>query len=420
MDAASNDTRRARGLALAQAKGKRFRLIVGGKYLVPSAQETGAAGYVVDVEAGECSCPDFEERRSRCKHLFAVDFYRADVAPDGTVVTQRARLTYARDERAYTEAQCNEKDHVIDLLHDLCVGVEETPKASNMGRPRIPLADALFASAMKVYLTTSARRASTDLRWCAQDGYLGHVPAFSSVIRTMERPDLTDRLRAMVQESAKPLRAIEREFLAIDSTCLATNSYARWSEEKWGPKGRRRHELRRWVKLHAIIGVKTNAFVAVHVTENFGRGTADCPNLVPLVEMASATGFTVRGITADKAYLSHENVEVIERSGALPFIPFKLGSTGRGSPAMARMWHRFECNAEEYMRLYHQRSNVEASFSALKRIFGQGLRSRTPVAQFNETLLKVLVYNLTRLVHANYALGIESRFWLPPTAGSAA
>jgi hypothetical protein len=43
----------------------------------------------------------------------------------------------------------------------------------------------------------------------------------------------------------------------------------------------------------------------------------------------------------------------------------------------------------------------------MKRKFGGAVRSKTYVAQFNEILCTVLAYNLSCLVHAMHALGIE-------------
>jgi hypothetical protein len=56
---------------------------------------------------------------------------------------------------------------------------------------------------------------------------------------------------------------------------------------------------------------------------------------------------------------------------------------------------------------YHKRSNVESTFSMVKRKFGDALRSKTETAQVNETLAKLLGHNLCCLISAWYELGIE-------------
>jgi hypothetical protein len=49
----------------------------------------------------------------------------------------------------YNLAQTTEKSRFLELLHSLCRGIEEP--VQTMGRPRIPLADMLFAVVLKVY-----------------------------------------------------------------------------------------------------------------------------------------------------------------------------------------------------------------------------------------------------------------------------
>lgn len=82
-----------------------------------------------------------------------------------------------------------------------------------------------------------------------------------------------------------------------------------------------------------------------------------------------------------------------------------------GLPGSAKLWRKaalyFEAHREEFDAAYHKRSNVEATFGAIKRKFGDVLKSRNEVAQCNEALCKVLAYNLTVLIKAAYSLGID-------------
>lgn len=69
---------------------------------------------------------------------------------------------------------------------------------------------------------------------------------------------------------------------------------------------------------------------------------------------------------------------------------------------------------EEFLTHYHKRSNVETTFHMIKAKFGTRVRSKTPVAQTNEILCKVLCHNLCCLVQSFYELGIEAEFWRGP------
>jgi len=75
------------------------------------------------------------------------------------------------------------------------------------------------------------------------------------------------------------------------------------------------------------------------------------------------------------------------------------------------MYHLFSLNREDYLRHYHKRSNVESTFSAVKRKFGEMVRSKTETAQTNEVLCKFVCQNVTCLISAMYELGITPPGW---------
>lgn len=71
----------------------------------------------------------------------------------------------------------------------------------------------------------------------------------------------------------------------------------------------------------------------------------------------------------------------------------------------------FEAQNDQFLAHYHKRSNVESTFSAVKRKFGASVRAKMFPAQVNEVLLKCLAYNLSVLVHAIHELRIDPAFW---------
>lgn len=84
-------------------------------------------------------------------------------------------------------------------------------------------------------------------------------------------------------------------------------------------------------------------------------------------------------------------------------------------PDRGGMWEKmfsyFQFRREEFLENYHKRSNVESTFSMLKRTFGDGLRSRSDAAMKNETMCRILCHNLVVLIHEIHELGIEPVFW---------
>jgi transposase len=264
------------------------------------------------------------------------------------------------------------------------------------------MSDAVFAMVSKVYGTMSARRSATDIEAAKDAGHMARAPKYNTLLDAFQKSEMTAVLTGLVEQSAAPLAGIETSF-AVDSTGFGTCSYVRWYDEKWGKPMKKAT----WIKAHAIVGTVTGVVTAVKVT---GSDGADCPQLPELVSSTKAQGFGMAEVSADKAYLSIENLTAIEAAGAAPFVPFKLNSQQDGSPAWRKMHAAFVLKQEEFLAAYAKRGMVESSFSALKRKFGGSVRSKNQTAQVNEILCKVLAYNLACLVRAMHTLGISPSF----------
>ena len=96
-------------------------------------------------------------------------------------------------------------------------------------------------------------------------------------------------------------------------------------------------------------------------------------------------------------------------------ISFASHHRGNGTGAWRKMYHYFELKRKEFLQHYHKRSNVESTFSMMKRKFADGVRSKTDVAMTNKVLCKVLCHNLVVLINEVYELGIDPVFWNKPS-----
>jgi hypothetical protein len=111
-------------------------------------------------------------------------------------------------------------------------------------------------------------------------------------------------------------------------------------------------------------------------------------------------------VYADSGYLSVNNCRVIVAKGGTPFIRPKKTTTGRGTYNQKLMYgnhftdmiEHYQENTEHWMEKYHQRSVIEAVFSALKRRLGGFVTSIKRCIQQIEIALKIIVYNLMILV----------------------
>jgi transposase len=363
---------------------------MGSVFVVPSQSNQGSYTVMRVREAFVCDCPDYELRGQTCKHGYAVEFFlrRRVTRPDGAVDEQIVRVTYAQNWPAYNKAQTSEKAQFCTLLKDLVSSVP-TPEQKKRGRPPLPLSDMIFSAAFKVYSTVSARRFMTDLRTATQFGMIDKTPHYNSIFNVLDRESLTPILHELITRAALPLKSLETGF-AVDSTGFGLQQFYRHFSAKYG----RDVERREFLKVHAMVGVKTNVVTAVAIDSGH-----DSPMLAPLVTETAAR-FNVERVMADKAYGSRFNLGLIESVGATPYIPFKTNAVSNpDSPMWNRLFHFFSFHRDQFLPAYHQRSNIEATFSAIKRKFGDTIRSKSPVAQRNEMLMKVLCHNIVCVIH---------------------
>jgi hypothetical protein len=159
----------------------------------------------------------------------------------------------------------------------------------------------------------------------------------------------------------------------------------------------------KWVKVHAMVGVKTNVVASAEVLE---ANTPDSPQFPGLVAK-TAERFAVAEVSADKAYTSRKNFDCVESVGGTFYPAFKQGTNGSVGGSFQKAFHLFKLNQEEYERHYHLRSNVESAFSAIKRKFGESVRAKTDLAMRNETMAKLVCHNITTVIGAMYELGIN-------------
>ncbi|HEY5335052.1 MAG TPA: transposase, partial [Mycobacteriales bacterium] len=318
--------------------------------------------------------------------------------------TETVRVTYAQDWAAYNAAQCEEKERFLPMLRDLCSLIPNPPQEK--GRPRMPMSDMAFAAVNRVYEGRSARRFDTDVRDAKANGLTESDPHFNTVLRYLRSPEMTPILRQLVEVSALPLKAVETDF-AVDSTGFATCRFERWYDHKWG-KERSRHA---WVKLHAMTGVRTNIVTSVELTGGHGGDSTQFPALLE----TTAENFDLRDVTADKAYSSKRNCQLVEDAGGTPYIPYRghIPAFTAVQPSLPgtmhifyKMQHLFAYQRDTFLSHYHKRSNVETVFSMIKRKFGDSVRSKSEVGQMNEVLCKVIAHNLCVLIACIHELGL--------------
>ncbi len=388
------DLREKKGMQILKAEGVR-RMDNGWAVRSQSAKKH----YNVSNEL-KCNCPDCKYNEVEfCKHAYAVKYYLQVEKPSGEV--EKVRLSAPQAWSAYNKAQQSEVELFDKLLKDLVQGIEE-PEYS-FGRPILSRKESVFCAIQKVYSRLSSRRAKSLFNKSVKAEYLKHSPHFNAVSKLLNKESTAPLLKELIIKTALPLKSVESQF-AIDSIVFTTNCFTSDCSDKHGLN--KRHQ---YVKAHICVGVKTNVITSAIITEGNG---ADNIQLQELVEQTN-NHFNALEYSADKAYNSINNYNLIHDSGAKAYIPFKSNITatvrsGNKGKLWRKMFHYFQLNQEEFNQHYHKRSNVETTFHMIKSKLGDSVKSKNFVAQQNELLCKLIAHNIIVLIQEIHELGIDA------------
>ncbi len=404
-------------------------------WTIPSQSKQGVYYRIhMDENGLHCSCPDAFRT---CKHIHALRFMlereqkkgannpllesapvklpdarpvsvaHANGAskPNGKVEKPRSmRLT--KDDPDYWRTnnliQINEGRVFPQLLHALCAVVPE-PDQHVMGRPPVPLRDLIFGEVYREYANKSSRRYQSAIKEYAEDGYLSKAYTHNKGTSFLNEPETTHLLRALITESARPLQGIERVF-APDSSGFSTSTYASWRDEKHGSA----RTGATYVKTHIMTGVDSHIITAATASV---EPVGDITQLPALLLETRGAHFTVEELVADGAYLSEPMLEWINEMGIDFWVPFRKNSKFHYDGSL---WDKhlatFLLNQELFAEHYHERSQVETTFSMVKSKYGASVRGKQPVSQANSVLCKLLANNLYVLIGAIYKIGLEPEF----------
>ena len=306
-----------------------------------------------------------------------------------------------RDWSLYNLAQTQEKILAAKMLNDAVDSLELPYYYCGNGRPGMYMGDMIKACVMKVFNCFSSRRSIPDMQILNAVGCLHETPHFNTINKFLSDTNMTPHLERLYKILAKPLAGIEFNF-AIDATGFGTQRKI-WAEYRTKAK-----RILDFKKLSIVTGTKTNIITSVKVSDGNIHDIVFFQELV----RGTARNFKIREVYADKAYISRENCKLVKDLGGFPYIMPKCGQI-RHTPEYVgwyEMIKLFEENEELFREHYSKRSNVESTFSAMKRKFLPYIRTKRKEAQKNELLCKVVCQNLSVLVNAIFELGVSVKF----------
>ena len=223
-----------------------------------------------------------------------------------------------------------------------------------------------------------------ELRLAKALGYIEKVPHFNSINNYMRNEEMTAHLHRVYKTLAMPLVSIEGTF-AVDATGISNRKKIHWVDYRL-----QKRVYRDWKKLHITSGVLSGIVTAARVTESKQHDSLHFEHLV----RQTSENFKILEVCADSGYLSRANAQLVEDVGGTPYIMMKSNirlthpMITKRAVAWKKMIRLWRDHRELFLQHYHQRSNVESTFSAIKRKFLPYVRSKDDTAQINEILCK--------------------------------
>ena len=131
---------------------------------------------------------------------------------------------------------------------------------------------------------------------------------------------------------------------------------------------------------------------------------SDVAGMWPMLgRIEEGTGF----FCLDSAYLARKICDAIAAKGMTPRIRSKSNTVCKnwGSQAWGDMTRTHRDGLARFMDEYHQRSIIEAVFGAIKRMYGNHLRSRRRARQSREIAIRVICYNIEVVARSHVKSG---------------
>ena len=293
---------------------------------------------------------------------------------------------------AYSQARVNELRFVIKLIKENVDSVNLPPKPMQAGQPAKEASDLAKAVLLQQYMQVSERVAIGWIELLSP--VLGITSNFEwrSLARAYEREDVRFILERVFEKSTEPVQGIATNFSG-DSTGLEESRKDNYEVDAHGKNASS------YAKLTSFIASDFHVVTSYALTRNSG----DCAVFEDAFQL-TAEKQKPKIVCLDAGFVSRDICNAVASVGALPFIYPKRGLTlkKKGSKAWKDMLVSLVHNPQEWLRVYHERSNVECWHSMLKRRFSRPLQCKTLETQASEVCARITIANFTQLCTAFY------------------
>lgn len=418
----------------------------GSAYIVTRTTTNRAGTMTVEYV---CSCRDFlKNLRNGCKHTFCERLTRGEATTFGEPPARRPNLRAQRrpprdrrgsnglsmrfNQRHARQAMPARIPEMVDAMRkaedrrvrDLAKSADCDKVATMPRRGGQMTTDSTRAAAL--ILKVSECRSADEMR----DRYRTYIerkvlalqdpPHPNTLSHWMNDATLEPLLMRLFHETTRVFRVQETVGI-VDSTKLSDAETTTYRGKEY--RGDDRPDAR-WLKCHVLSGLETNAILAFEFSDDAAH---DVRFYKPLVSAVMRT-FSLTHILADRAYLSEETLGWSdEQFGIKAVIPIKKkwdpDTKQRYYEVCREAVERYDKRRKEFDEEYRFRAKVEAVFSVIKRMFCGYLWSKGRPNEVdenglcqawrNETICKIIAYNLRCAVIQEKKTGVETNFLIP-------
>jgi transposase len=229
------------------------------------------------------------------------------------------------------------------------------------------------------------------------------VFSYKTIERSYGNPTVREILDEVFELTQLPVRELEDEF-GPDASGLATSIKQNYESDR-----QKNQTHQGYAKVLMMAGLKYKLYSAFRYANS--PVDNESPYFEELLEKTARRYVRVSLVTGDAAYLSRRNCDLVEALGGVARFYPKKGTTLRqkGSVAWRKMLEELVEDPQKWLEAYHKRSNVEGSFSILKRDNPSPLRKKLAERREQETFGRACNQNLKRLCYLNYTENINPK-----------
>lgn len=264
-------------------------------------------------------------------------------------------------------------------------------KVQKRGRPQSNIRDILKAFLIMSYNGMSYRRTRSDLKWMFENELISFIPPRSTLNDYSNKKNIKNLLESIIQFSAEFFKN-EEDTAILDSTWFGQKMYSGGYRKVYDKKNAPLKKVR---KMH-IVCLRNSKIISCAIPSIGSEN--DHVRFKELVQKTLDKGFKIKTLIADAGYSGKESYAFCKELGIRDvFIDFKKNNTNRR--AKSDLWQQQLKLFREHKDIWHEtyrfRVIVEGVFSVIKKKNLNYIRSKRPISQDVEVLLKALVYNLT-------------------------